>query len=81
MFDYLRMACTDSDNILMIAGLHLPKFIILVLKLTLLLEVRVLSISHHLPLLEHLPRLLLAIQLSGKAHGNSDYIAMIAVRC
>jgi len=65
----------------MIAVLHLPKFIILVLKLTLVLELQVLSIFHHLPLVKHLPRLLLAIQLSGKAYGNSDYIAMIAVRC
>ena len=79
MFDYLQMACMDSDYIVVIIVPHLPKFIILALKLTLVLELRVLSISHRLPLLKHLPRLLLAIQLSGKAYENSDYNAIIAV--
>ena len=41
MFDYLQMACTDSDYIVVIIVPHLPKFIILALKLTLVLELRV----------------------------------------
>ena len=42
MFDYLRMACKDSDYTVVIAIMHCPHRIILVLKLTLVLEIQVL---------------------------------------
>ena len=79
MFDYLWMACKGSDYTVVIAVLHWPKCIILVLKLTLVLELWVLFSSHQLPLLKQSLRLSLALKLSGNAHEGSDYTAMNAV--
>ena len=42
MFDYLRMACKDSDYTVVIAIMHCPHHTILVLKLTLVLEIQAL---------------------------------------
>ena len=67
MFDYLAMSYKDSD------------YTILVLKLTLMVELRVLC----LPVNRHCSsaplQQSLAVQLSGKAHEYSNYTAMIAI--
>ena len=68
-----------SDYTVVISVLHWPKRIILVLKLTLVLELWVLFSSHRLPLLDQSLQLLLALKLSGNAHEGSDYTAMNAV--
>jgi len=60
MFDNLAIAYKDSDYIIVIAVIHWPKRIFLVLKLILVLELWVLLFSHWLPLLECSLQLLLA---------------------
>ena len=40
MFDYLAMACKDSDYIAVITSMHCPHHTILVLKLTLVVEIQ-----------------------------------------
>jgi len=55
MFQYLAMSYKDSDytSTIMIALKCWPKHMILVLKLTLVVELWVLFSSHQLPLLEY----------------------------
>jgi len=80
MFDYLAMAYRDSDYTIVIAVMRLPKLIILVLKLTLVLELGVLLSSCRLPLLEHSLQLSLAVQLSGKAHKGYECCRAVTLR-
>jgi len=63
----------------MIAIVHWLKLIIIVGKLTLVVELQVLLSSCGPPLLEHPLQLSLAVELSRKAHKDSEYTAMITV--
>ena len=77
------MAYKDSVYTVVIAVIRWPKCIILVLKPTLMLELRVLlSSSHQPPLLEHSLWLSLAVQLSGKflIHCHECHCAL-TLRC
>ena len=73
------MTYKNSDYTTMITVVPWPKRLFLVLKLTLVLELWVLLSYGWSPLLKRLIRFSLAVQLSGKAHDNSDYTAMNAV--
>ena len=79
MFDYLAMSYKVSDYTFMITLMCWPKPIILVLKLTLLLELWVLLSSHWLALFKHSLWVSLAIQLSREAHEDSDYTTINAI--
>ena len=77
MFDYLQMAYEDSDYTIMITIMNRPKRIILVLKLTLVVEVQALLSSHRLSgLLDCSLQLSLPLR---KAHKDSDHTVVIAV--
>ena len=77
MFD-LAMAYKDSDYTIVIAVICWPKCVFSVLNLTLVLELQVYLSSHRPPLLKRSLPLSLAVQLSGKAHEDSDYTALNA---
>ena len=67
------MAYKDSDYTIVIAVMHWPKCMILLLKLALVLKLWVLLSSCLPPLLERSLWLSLEVQLSGKADKDSDY--------
>ena len=79
MFDYLGLACKDSDYTAVIAIKHWPKWWKLVLKLTLVVEIGVILSRRRPPLLERSLRLPVAVSFLGKAHEHSDLTAVIAV--
>ena len=78
MLDYFAMAYKDwlyhRD-----CWRVLTQIYILVLTLTLVQELWVLLPCRRPPLLKHTLQLLLAVQLSGKPHEDSDYTAVNAV--
>jgi len=78
MFDYLGMGYKDSDYTVVVAIVHWPKHIILVLKLT-MVELWAPLSSSWPPLLDHLFQLLLGVQPLGKAHKDADCTAMITI--
>ena len=73
------MACKDSDYTIMIAIMHCPNRTILVLKLTLVVKIQALLLCIWSPLHKRSLRLLLTVQLLGKAHEDSDCTVVIAV--
>ena len=61
------------------AIMQLDKRIIIVLKLTLVVEIQALFVSPWPPLLERSLRLPVAVPFLAKAHEDSDHMAVIAV--
>ena len=75
MFDYLRMACKDSDYTVVIAIMHCTHRTILVLKLTLVLEIQALLSRRG----RHCSSALSYFRGSTVLRKDSDHTAVIAV--
>ena len=73
------MAYKDSDYTVVIAMMQWHKIKIIVLKLTLVVEIWALLSRRWPPLLERSLRLPVAVPFLGKAHEDSDRMAVIAV--